>query len=178
MVVLALLLGRADRSSTPATRSGSAPVALPAIRATGPTPDTAGQTLCNKVIGALPVELDGLAPRVVHARPDSPYVVAWGDPAVLLRCGVGRPAELVPGSADQIFSANGTDGVYWLPVKKKAATVWTTVDRAVYVEVTVPASYATPPLNAVGTAIAKVLPAVCSTDPNEADTSKLCTRRP
>jgi hypothetical protein len=178
VLVLALLLGHADRKPTPSTTAGSAPAALPAISAAGPTPDTAGQTLCNKVIGALPVSLEGLAPRVVHARPDSPYVVAWGDPAVVLRCGVGRPAALVPGSADQIFSANGADGVYWLPVRTKAATVWTSVDRAVYVEVTVPASYATPPLNALATAIATVLPAVCSTDPNEADTSKLCTRRP
>lgn len=177
--MLALVLGRTQHKTQPAHQpSSAAPAALPAITAVGPTPDAAGQAACNRVIGALPLQLAGLAPRVVHPNPDSPYVVAWGDPAIVLRCGVPRPAALVPGSADQIFSANGPTGVYWLPVKQRASTVWTTVDRAVYVEVTVPASYPTPPLNAFGAAIAKVLPSVCSTDPNEPNTSKLCTRRP
>jgi hypothetical protein len=56
--------------------------------------------------------------------------------------------------------------------------VWTTVDRGPYISITVPAKYqgsaVLPPLSQ---AIAKALPAVCSTDPSEPDPAKLCTRR-
>ena len=52
------------------------------------------------------------------------------------------------------------------------------VDRPSYVEVTVPTSYAQPPLSPIADAIAKALPAVCVVTPTETDVTKLCTHRP
>lgn len=131
----------------------------------------------------LPQTLDGLKPRVVHPRPDTPFVVAWGDPAILFRCGVARPAELRPQSSDQIFSANGAAGPYWLPVRDAKETTWTVIDRSVYIQLSVPNAYSQPPLAPVGAAVVKGLPeAVClpqaalgQTPPAAAD---LCTQRP
>ena len=59
------------------------------------------------------------------------------------------------------------------------ANVWTTVDRAVYVSVTVPSTYAAGPLPTLSRAIAKALPAVCRTqnDQGTVPNSDLCTRR-
>lgn len=176
VVIVALALGSssddgAKPSATPTTTSTVlGPISVPA-----PPHVAAYDAPCTKVLGALPITLDALPGR--PARSTTSYVAAWGDPPIVLRCGVPRPASLVPGSTAQIFSANGADGVNWLPQKKKDATVWTTVDRAVYIEVTVPSTYATPPLNTLGSAIGKALPAVCSVDPSEPDVSKLCTRR-
>lgn len=136
-------------------------------------------TACNKVLEQLPVELGRLAPRVVHAQPDSPYVVAWGDPAVVLSCGVDRPKDLVAGSSAQFVATGPDTGPFYDVTRAGSANVFTTVDRAPYISVVVPSRYqggdVMPPLSA---AIAKALPAVCSTDPTEPDVTKLCTRRP
>lgn len=176
VVVLALLLGHAGRAPT-ATSAGpgnSRSGALPPISVAAPPADPSSAPPCTKLLTALPVQLGALAPRVVHPTPDSPFVVAWGDPAVVLRCGVGRPVALRPGSADLDI---GVDGVFWLPVQQRDGTVWTTVDRAVYIELTVPRSYPQPPLGPLSDAIAKALARECLVDPTQIDPAKLCTNR-
>ena len=68
----------------------------------------------------------------------------------------------------------------WLADKQPDATVFTTVDRAVYIEVTVPARQSYQPVPVLGTAIARVLPAVCLVpEPNASPPpdALLCTRR-
>lgn len=161
VVILALVLGNATKDPKQATESSTpAPTAPVPITVAAPPADPATVGPCTKLLTALPVQLGDLTPRIVHPEPDSPFVVAWGDPAVVLRCGVARPSALKPGSADLII---GVNGVFWLPVHEKKATVWTTVDRAAYVEVTVPVSYRQPPLAPIADAIAKVLPPVCVT---------------
>ncbi|MDO9379110.1 MAG: DUF3515 domain-containing protein [Nocardioidaceae bacterium] len=62
---------------------------------------------------------------------------AWGDPAIVLRCGVAEPAALRPDSrlAD-------VDGIGWFDQERQDAIVFTTVGREVDVEVTVPGDYA------------------------------------
>jgi Protein of unknown function (DUF3515) len=126
------------------------------------------------VLSQLPIELAGMAPRIVHALQS----VAWGDPPVVLRCGVSRPAQLVAGSSAEIA---GFSGVNWLVDLGRTAAVYTLVDRSVYVEVTLPAgtdpSAAMPALSG---AIAKALPtAVCyiDTPPVGQLQIPLCTRR-
>jgi hypothetical protein len=130
------------------------------------------------VLVELPVQLGTLAPRVVNPRPDSPYIVAWGNPPVVLRCGVDRPKALVPGSSAEFINGGDVAGPYFDVTRGQDGNVYTTVDRAPYISITVPTKYqggtVLPPLS---TAIAKALPAVCSTDPNEPDPDKLCTRR-
>jgi hypothetical protein len=143
-----------------------------------PPSNAAASASCTKVLEALPVQLGTLAPRVVHPAPPSPYVVAWGDPAVVLRCGVSRPAALKPGSSALL---SGVNGVFWLVHRGTSQITWTTVDRAVYVEVDVPSSYRQPPIGPLASAIAKALPRVCLPQAAPGQTpppaSELCTHR-
>lgn len=185
VVVVALAVGSAVENggsgSSTAAPTRSAP--LPVLTPTGPSPNSVTIRPCTQVLQYLPQRLDGLAPRVVHPVPDSPFVVAWGDPAIVLRCGVDRPAALQPRSSEQIFSANGVGGPYWLPVRDAKQTEWTVIDRAVYIRLTVPNSYSQPPLAQVGAAVVKALPeAVClpQAGPGQVlpDPARLCTNRP
>lgn len=66
-------------------------------------------------------------------RSASPYAVAWGEPAIVLRCGVPRPPALGPTANLLVIN-----GVEWLPEPGDDATTWTSVDRSVYVDVVVP----------------------------------------
>ncbi|MCW2539110.1 MAG: hypothetical protein JWN95_835 [Frankiales bacterium] len=158
----------ADGSSSPSGPLPAVTVAAP------PPPSDATQAACVQVFAKLPVQLGDLAPR--RTDTDSSFVAAWGDPAVVLRCGVSRPAELAPDSAAFIINV---DGVEWLPSQTKDANVFVSTDRAVYVEVSVPKRIVVQPLPTLADAVA-VLPAVCL-DQNlqgTVPTAKLCTRRP
>ncbi len=181
VVVLAMLIGGLAAPNTPPAGGPAPPTSavLPPITVAAPPVSASTQPPCTALLQALPVRLDGLAPRVVHPQPDSPFVVAWGDPAVVLRCGVARPKDLVPGSSVQYFAIAGRAGrpVYFDRTQTSSANVFTSVDRAAYVEVSVPSRLAAGPLPALADAIAASMPAVCVVDPAETDLSKLCTRR-
>jgi len=175
VVILALVLGNATKNPKSATNSGTpGPKPLPAITAVGPPADAAAAPSCTKLLTALPVQLGVLAQRIVHPKPDSPFVVAWGDPPVVLRCGVARPSTLTMGSSDFVL---GVNGVNFLQSKHGQAHVFTAIDRSAYIEVQVPDSYAQPPLGPLADAIAKALPPICVVDPKVTDPSKLCTYR-
>ncbi len=79
-------------------------------------------------------------PDVVHdeasreVTPASPLTTAWGDPAIELRCGVGRPAGYQP-TAD-LATINGVD---WFPEQLSDGYRFTTWGRQANVEVFVPA---------------------------------------
>lgn len=156
-------------------RSASPSVLAP-VTATAPASNAAAEAPCAQVLSRLPVELAGLPARVVHTTPSSPFVVAWGDPAIVLRCGVPKPARLSATSG-----LIGVNGVYFLPVRTRDATIFTAIDRAVYVEIGVPTSYAQPPLGPLATALGKALPQVCKPQalPGEKlpPTRELCTHR-
>jgi Protein of unknown function (DUF3515) len=129
---------------------------------------------CAQVLSELPVQLNGANPRIVHQE----QAVAWGDPAVVLRCGVARPAQLSPGSTAEVPAI---DGLSWLIEDGQKAIVYTLVDRSVYVEVTLPAG--TDPssvMPALSDAIGTALPTpVCYVQDKIADLPNLpmCTRR-
>jgi hypothetical protein len=177
VLVIGLLLGGAgshDPSPVP-----SAGAVLPAVTvAAPPATDAPTVSTCAQVISALPLILDGQNLRRTVSDPASGLVQAWGDPAIVLRCGVARPKSLVPGSSTEFQLGGDRSGPYYDVTSANGADIWTTVDRAVYVDVTIPSKYlglnVMPP---VSRAIAKVLPAVCSIDPTEPDVTKLCTRR-
>lgn len=123
-----------------------------------PSPSPATQAACVKVVSALPLQLTAaLTPRRVDT--DSAFVRAWGNPAVVLRCGVNAPSTLTPANGESLFAIND---VNWLPVQTADATVFTSVDRSVTVEVTVPKALVDQPMSLISTAVAK-LPAVCTT---------------
>jgi hypothetical protein len=178
ILVLALLFGHVIGPGSPSPSGSAAPSALAPLTPSAPPSNAAASAACTKVLQALPVSLGTLAPRVVHPDPPTPYVVAWGDPAIVLRCGVPRPAALVPGSSALL---NGVNGVFWLVHRGTSQVTCTTVDRAVYIEVTVPRTYRQPPISPLATAIGKALPRVClpQAAPGQSPPppSQLCARR-
>ena len=189
IVLIALLLtlgednsGQKDPLASP-SNGGTSP--LPAVTVAAP-PSAAATTAtaCNSVLEQLPVSLAGLAPRVVHSRPDSPYVVAWGDPAIVLRCGVARPTGLAAASYGDVVTVDGVDFYVVSEGDDKTGTrVFTVVDRAVYIEVSVPKAYGQPPLGPLADAVAKALPTdLCSAQTGPGETpvpgAQLCTHRP
>ena len=107
---------------------------------------------CPALMEALPLELAGEPSRRVQS--DSPFAYAWGDPPVALICGVDRPTGFAPDSA--LYQING---VFWFVDNSDPdTTVWTAVDRPVYVELQVPASIDSGPATVLSTTIAEVLP--------------------
>ena len=92
---------------------------------------------CRDLLRALP---DGVADHSRrHDVTGSPYAAAWGDPAIVLRCGVGTPKGF-----DRFSRCQRADGVDWFVPESVigdlgADAVMTTVGRSPAVEVTVPA---------------------------------------
>ncbi len=90
------------------------------------------RAVCASVTDALP---HTVAAGVVRrdTLPSDPTVAAWGDPAVVLRCGVPS------GSArDDPYEF---DGVRWAMHDTGATRTWTTFQRPVNVEVVIPDAY-------------------------------------
>jgi hypothetical protein len=69
-------------------------------------------------------------------RGDVPAVAAWGDPLIVLRCGVGLPPEYEPDAMLTVI-----EGVAWLPIDGEGGMFFATVDREPIVEVAVPWAY-------------------------------------
>ena len=111
------------------------------VRVDRPRPAPQAAAACANLHAALPDELDGLHRR--STDPDSPLTAAWGDPAIIMRCGVGMPAAYRPTS--QLYTINGVD---WLPEQLTNGYVFTTMGRATGVELTVPHQHA-PEINPV-----------------------------
>jgi Protein of unknown function (DUF3515) len=121
------------------------PVAVPPV-----TPEA--DASCPALMGQLPLELAGEQSRPVDS--DSPYAYAWGEPPVVLVCGVERPATLEPTSP--LIQVNG---VNWLvDTSDPDSIVWTAVDRPVYVQVTVSADTDSAPVTALCQVINDTLP--------------------
>jgi hypothetical protein len=99
---------------------------------------TADRRPCTELLSALPKTLDDQTKRTVTG---SVYAAAWGDPAIVLRCGVGRPKGF-----DRFSQCQRTDGIDWF-VPESTITdlgddvVMTTVGRSPALEVDLPAKY-------------------------------------
>ncbi|GHJ36262.1 DUF3515 domain-containing protein [Streptomyces sp. TS71-3] len=108
-----------------------------------PSPAAEAASYCHKLHGQLPPHLDGLGRR--DPRPRSALTAGWGDPAIILRCGVPRPPAMdampSPGSSPDGTDMNGVDvnGVGWLVEPRQDGSYrFTTTLRRAYVEVTLP----------------------------------------
>jgi hypothetical protein len=155
LVVLAVVLeGRGGSGADPVAPATSAPSsagALPAVKvAPPPALSAAAQRACQDLISALPTDLGDLPARPVDSP--SPYVTAWGEPAVTLRCGVARPPSFIA-TAD----VQQINGVSWFAERRGSTTAWVVVDRPVYVEVMVPAADASAPVARLSTAVTAAL---------------------
>jgi hypothetical protein len=61
---------------------------------------------------------------------------AWGDPAIIMRCGVEKPKDLGPASRCDMV-----DGVGWFTESTSDGYLFTTIGRDFYVSVEVPHDY-------------------------------------
>jgi hypothetical protein len=126
---------------------------LPPLPVDVPPVTPEADAACPALMGALPLELAGEQSRPVQS--DSPFAYAWGDPAVVLVCGVDRPAGF-----DATASLIQINAVQWFVDDSDPDTVvWTTVDRPVYVQLSIPSSIDSGPATALSTLIATTLPA-------------------
>ena len=97
-----------------------------------------GQTQCRALLNSLPDRVADESRRTVTR---SAYAAAWGDPAIVLRCGVGRPTGFTKFSQCQ-----RADGIDWFVPDSviddlSADAVMTTVGRTPAIEVRLPAHY-------------------------------------
>jgi len=118
---------------------------------------SAGSTDCARLLAALPEKLDGgelgALERRQLAAPVPAGAAGWGEPPVVLRCGLDRPAELTATSRLLDIS-----GVQFLELVSPGTSTWTAVDRAVYVVVAQPPNSGSGPLQQIATVIANTLP--------------------
>ena len=151
LLALAVNHGRLTGSApaTPATSASGGD--LGPVTVAAPPSSAAAARGCPAVISNLPVVLDGHKSRPAHSV--SPYVAAWGDPPIVLRCGVPRPAAFV-----QTSTLTAINGVQWLAQRQPGAMLWTAVDREVYVEVSVPAGYSGAVVVDLSAALIQALP--------------------
>jgi hypothetical protein len=98
-----------------------------------PAADATGR--CAPILDALPERLEQLPRRAIE--PTWASVVAWGDPPILIRCGVATPSSLTSTSELTVV-----DGVPWFAETRDDRTIFTTVDAPPLVEVSVPRAYA------------------------------------
>ncbi|MGH3473228.1 MAG: DUF3515 domain-containing protein [Nocardioidaceae bacterium] len=114
------------------------------VQVTPTEPAGVARQQCTRLVAHAPSSVDGQQRRSI--TPHDALAGAWGDPPIVLRCGVQRPAALRPTS--QCFAINGVgwlvtqDGKEVDPARPVTGTlVFTTIGRAAYVQVTVPDNY-------------------------------------
>jgi uncharacterized protein DUF3515 len=110
------------------------------VARTDPGDDAAA---CERLVDALPQTLADQERRDVDDAAAT-TAAAWGDPPIVLRCGVGEPA-----SFDALSSCQITNGVAWyIPdeqITGRAVDItMTTIGREPGVEVRIPADYFPP----------------------------------
>ncbi|MDT0341175.1 DUF3515 domain-containing protein [Streptomyces litchfieldiae] len=108
-----------------------------------PSPTGEAADACRALAEELPDEVDGVERGELPES--SPFAAVWGDPAIVLRCGVPRPELVTPGSEtyDPLGAEFvGVNEVTWLLEEQSDGVRFTTQERAVFVEMTVPDDYA------------------------------------
>jgi hypothetical protein len=136
------------------------PVAVPAVSA--PHADDAA---CRALTAALPQRL-GDYQRASLAQPAPHGAAAWragsGGEPVVLRCGLDRPADFVVGSPIQ-----SVDRVQWFQVAPPqqsggdaGRSTWYTVDRPVYLALTLPSGSGPTPIQQLSEVIDRTIAAV------------------
>jgi len=97
---------------------------------------------CRALVAHLPSHVADQARRTV--TPEGAPAAAWGDPPIVLTCGVARPAGL-----DRFATCQVANGVgWWIPedqiTGRPRDITMTTVGRAQFVQVHLPADYFPP----------------------------------
>ncbi|SEG92538.1 Protein of unknown function [Actinacidiphila yanglinensis] len=121
-----------------------------------PVPNARVTAYCEALHARLPKKVDGLSGH--DLKPASPLTAGWGDPTIVLRCGVPRPAE------DDDVNTPGAEvgGVGWsFEQQSDGGARLTTTLRKAYVELTLPPKYAhdATPLTELAAAVKATIPA-------------------
>ena len=132
-----------------------APVDRPPGDAPGPAAPVDVAATCARLIGALPDALSGGELRRRPVTTDADRTAAWGDPAVLLRCGVPAPERL---SEPFQLGPLDRDLVTFNVRDVGAAFLYTSVERTVNVSVQVPDAYPGTTLQPLTAPILDMLP--------------------
>lgn len=77
-----------------------------AVEVDSPDLNRADRTSCDHLLEELPDELDGL--ERIDVTPDGAPALAWGDPAVVVTCGVTMPEDF-----DEMSPCEEINGVGW-----------------------------------------------------------------
>ena len=174
LIAIVVVVVLANRVGSEPTTDPTLPLALGEVEA-----PRAATPACAQLMADLPTVLGGLDRRELVGSPvpsgtdlpggtrvgatsdvEAGAVAAWGDPPVVLRCGIPTPAELTCSAPVQVV-----DGVTWLPLTGQGATTYLVVDRSVRVALTVPESVTnTGPWQEMSRIVARALPprAICA----------------
>jgi hypothetical protein len=93
-----------------------------------------GGQFCTELGAILPVSIEGALLR--STNPDSPGTKAWGNPAIVARCGVAEPTAY--SATSQLLEV---DGVTWYPEELQAGVRFTSLQTPELVEVSIPNAY-------------------------------------
>ena len=108
-----------------------------AVAVGDPTPTGIAAQVCTDLTADLPAQvLDQDRRQVDPGR----FAAAWGQPAIVLRCGVSPPPGLTPSS--ECLEVNG---VGWFAEQATGGMIFTTIGRPALVELSVPTAYAPEP---------------------------------
>jgi hypothetical protein len=124
LIAVAVVVLLAKKAQTSVATDPTAAIAVAVVPQPGST--TAG---CAALDAALPDQLDG-HPRRTMVVPE-PGVAAWGDPPVVMRCGISDPDELTCSAELTVYN-----GVSWLSLTGPGSTTYIAVDRASRVALT------------------------------------------
>jgi hypothetical protein len=118
---------------------------------------SAQSTDCARLLADLPESLDGGDTGALQRRnlaaPAPAGAAGWGEPPVVLRCGLGRPAELT--ATSRLLDVSG---VQFLELAGLGTSTWVAVDRPVYVVVALSPTSGSGPLQQIAAVIANTLP--------------------
>jgi hypothetical protein len=103
----------------------------------GPKAGPSTEAVCRALLAALPDTLGDHRSRPVAPAAAVERAAAWGDPAIVLRCGVGAPATVTNSAAQTL----GVDGVVWLIDDDSEQTVLRATGLSVAVDVRLPAPH-------------------------------------
>ena len=99
-------------------------------------PQAGTAEVCRSLVAGLPRSVEDAVRRDVDSAVRT-TAAAWGDPPIVLRCGVELPADYRPDA-----QVSEVDGVAWFPSEGEGGTFFATVGRSAVVEVAVPDDYA------------------------------------
>jgi hypothetical protein len=151
VVVIVVIIALATYVNSRPVNTVDDPLPVSAVEAPG-----AATAACSALATALPDPLAGLQRRQLLDGDDPTLlgVAAWGEPAIVLRCGTPTPQELTCSAPVQVVN-----GVAWLPLTGAGSTTYLAVDRAVRVALTVPDGTSTGPWQEMSRIIGATLPA-------------------